>query len=168
MDKIDIVILVFGVSAICIIIYLNMFDIEKFTAEELTNLPKLKNLTEDEAVTFTPKDQIDTKFKKQGEGSVESVQPLSEDLSAIAKPMIDTEHSKKRIENGEYICFHKSLKPQDIQSIYSDRHILAVMEDQYILGGNIHDYNNSAGIYDIGRIKLDDYTKYPVPNNYIL
>lgn len=75
-----------------------------------------------------------------------------------------------KYEKDGYICYNKDLllRNKDIVSFYSNNYVAAVLEDRYLKGANIQQYNNASPIDSIGKIPVDNYNDYPRANNYIL
>ena len=68
------------------------------------------------------------------------------------------------------VGYQKSWYDIDPSNYYKKyRPIMIPMEDKLLKGYNVERYNTASGIYDIGRINLNNNTnKYAQPNNYIL
>jgi hypothetical protein len=58
------------------------------------------------------------------------------------------------------------VDPADYYKVY--RPVVAHMEDPYLKGYNLSEFNTTGGIHDVGRIQLNNNTqRYAQPNNYM-
>ena len=62
-------------------------------------------------------------------------------------------------------CQGQQTNPENYYKIF--KAYPSSLNDSRLRGYNISDFFGSAGIYDIGKIKLDDNNKFAKPNNYV-
>lgn len=99
--------------------------------------------------------------------------PIVVDESDKLKQTCQNESINKRYRTGDEqmkpfsTCHQKSWFDVDPANYYKKYHAYPLnINDPKMKGYNDSNYVSSAGIYEVGKIRLDDHVKWPKPNNY--